>query len=108
MFDDPREKLKWMEEALLETEEPQEDDLMRRVDALLNEDAPQEFPPQVRRPRRNPAMDTFRTVTPGEGFDEAAAVRPPAKQKGIGGLVLLAILETAAIAAVARWWLQWL
>ncbi len=108
MFDDPRKKLHWMEEELLSEEEDKEaDDLMDRVDALLADEEEEEFSPRIRR-RQNPAMDVSRTVYGDEGFDEDAAVPPEPKKKGIGGLVLLAILETAAIVAIARWWLQWL
>ncbi len=108
MFDDPQKKLHWMEEELLSEEEAQEtDDLMRRVDELLEDEEEEDFSPKIRR-RRNPAMDASRTVYGDEAFDEDAAVFPEPKKKGIGGLVLLAILETAAIVAIARWWMQWL
>ncbi len=108
MFDDPRNRLQWMEQALLEEEEEEEyeeerDDLMQRVDELLEEDA-EAFSPTVRRGR--PAPEFSQGFRPD--FDEDAALQPPAKKKGIGGLILLAILETAAIAAIARWWLQWI
>lgn len=44
-----------------------------------------------------------------EELDENAAVfDDQPKEKGIGGLVFLAILEMIGILAVVRWWIQWL
>lgn len=44
-----------------------------------------------------------------EELDEDAAVfDEDYKEKGIGGLVFLAILEIIGILAVVRWWIQWL
>ncbi|HIR30618.1 MAG TPA: hypothetical protein IAB83_01215 [Candidatus Faecousia faecavium] len=44
-----------------------------------------------------------------EQLDEDAAVfDDDYKEKGIGGLVFLAILEIIGILAVVRWWIQWL
>ena len=44
-----------------------------------------------------------------EELDEDAAVFDEEyEEKGIGGLVFLAILEIIGILAVVRWWIQWL
>ena len=122
MFDDPGQNLKWLEEELLAAEEaeaPEEDpeeygedfyedtpdpdeDWLEEVDALL-------APEKPARRRRNPAVDYTRTVYDDEELDEDAAVfdddTPP---KGIGGLLILAILEVLGILAVVGWWLKWL
>jgi hypothetical protein len=49
MRDDPRENVKWMQQQLMDAEEPrhsaiEEDDLMARVDALLENFAEEEQP----------------------------------------------------------------
>ena len=122
MFDDPGQNLKWLEEELLAAEEaeaPEEDpeeygedfyedtpdpdeDWLEEVDALL-------APEKPARRRRHPAVDYTRTVYDDEELDEDAAVfddDPP--PKGIGGLLILAILEVLGILAVVGWWLKWL
>lgn len=109
MFDNPKDELQRLEEALLEEEErelpPQEDEL--DLDAILAEFGDEEPPRQ--RKRRNPAADFHRTVYDDETFNEDAAVPDnDPKPKGIGGLLVLAILELAGIVGVALWWAKWL
>lgn len=122
MFDDPNKQLKWMEAELLAAEMPEEpeyedvsgeedDDLMQRVDALINETPPQRY---------NPATDFSRMVYADEepvenrskktraGKAAAAAAEIPQKNTKIKGLVFLALLETAGILAIIGWWIQWL
>jgi len=118
MFDDPNKQLKWMEAELLAAEAPEEpaetgddEDLMQRVDALINETPPQRY---------NPAMDFSRMVYADEepvtnrekktraGKAAAAAAEIPRKNTKIKGLVFLALLETAGILAIIGWWIQWL
>ena len=126
MRDDPRRNLKWLEQQLLEEEAislPEEDDLLRRVDALIDEISPEEKP-----------MGNFSSKSKGaqaekahirQQFDESAAVltktkkqlrreaklRKKAEKKAninrkIGDLVFLAILESIGILAILGWWLQ--
>lgn len=84
MFDDPGKNLRQMQEELLSEEFDEFED---------------EYEPP----------DYGRTVYEEEEYDADAAiyVEEP-KKKGIGGLLLLAILEVAAILAIVGWWLQWL
>ena len=140
MRDDLRRNLQWLEEELLsEEEEPEEefsdepeeerdtefDDLMDRVDELLDED---DASPQTRgfafsRTRRNPAVDFARTVYADEEPPELvgrpatraqkkqqafAQKEAPQKRTDIKGLVVLACLEVLGILAIIGWWLRWL
>ena len=66
--------------------------------------APQKAPPAP----KNPAVDFNRTVFSDEEFDEKNAVLVEEQPKGIGGLLLLAILEVLGILAIVGWWIQWL
>lgn len=76
----------WEEEDQWEEQEEEVDDLYYR-----------------RRPRRQPGFQRGSY----EAFDEDAAVAPR-QDRRIGKLLLLALLEILAIAAVIRWWIQWL
>lgn len=88
MFDNPRQKLDWLEEELLDDE--LEEILYGEEDA----DA------------RGPA-EFHRAVYADEDDDEERYVLLP-KRKGIKGLVFLAVLEVLGILAILGWWLQWL
>ena len=106
MFDDPNHDLQWLEDALLEDEarelpkEPEEE-------ASEEEIVPQKHP--RRKKRHTAAEDLPRTVFDDEElYDSTAVLDTEPKPKGIGGLVILAILEIAGIAAVALWWAKWL
>lgn len=88
MFDNPRQKLDWLEEELLDDE--LEEILYGEEDA----DA------------RSPA-EFHRAVYADEDDDEERYVLLP-KRKGIKGLVFLAVLEVLGILAILGWWLQWL
>ena len=122
--------LDWLNDALREVEEPEED-LLPEVEfepeTLSGEDWYLEFLPE-----ENPAVDFGRTLYADEDFEEpfaAEAVSDRArrkeqqlararekkekkekkkKKKGIGGLVLLALAEMAAILYLLRWWIIWL
>lgn len=96
MFDNPREKLDWMEDELLDEE---------LEEILYGEDEEEEMERPRRRSRR-PA-DFGRAVYEDEDDDEDRYMLLP-KRKGIKGLVFLAVLETIAILAILGWWLQWL
>ena len=128
MRDDPRKNLKWMEQQLLEEERPlhvarEEDDLMQRIDALLEEQAPGEAP--VGNFSRKSRGARAEQAHIRQQFDESAAVltktkkqlRQEAKQKkqaekndrvnrNIKDLVFLAIVEVIGILAILGWWLQ--
>jgi len=127
MRDDPRKNLKWLEQELLNEESPghfasEDDDLMRRVDALITEN-PEEAP--VGNFSRKSKGARKEQAHVASQFDEGAAVltktkkqlrreaklRKQAEKKAnvnhnIKGLVFLAILECLGILAILGWWLQ--
>ena len=138
MFDNPRDDLHWLQEELLaeeqaegydedygdeEEDDPQycpEDDpelaWLQQVHSLLGPEDPQPQHP-TRAARQTKASKAarqappahFQSYDPGQEWDESAAVfddEPP--PKGIGGLLVLAILELLGILAVVGWWLKWL
>lgn len=128
MFDDPKKELQRLERELLaaeyEEEEEEreaefgsefdfeEEDWLREAKALIGEE--EEIPIRNHangygtRPR-NYATDFDRTVYDDEEIDEDKAVfADPPKSKGIGGLVLLALLEVLGILAIVWWWIKWL
>ena len=119
MFDDPKNTLRRMEEELRaaeyeeETEpEYEEDDWLADAKALIGED--EDIPIRNHangygtRPM-NYAMYDPREVYDEELDDDAVLyAQEPRKKKGIGGLVLLALLEVLGILAVLWWWARWL
>lgn len=125
MFDDPKNTLRRMEEELRAAEydeekaEPdygfdyEDDDWLEEAKSLIGEDS--ELPIRNHangygsRPQ-NFAVNYHRTVYDDEILDETAALfaEEPQKKKGIGGLVLLALLEVLGILAILLWWARWL
>ena len=98
--DERSDSLKWLEEALLEEEEQE---LTQDADEFEEEFAPSEVFPRKR--RQNSAVAHSRTFYDDEVFDESAAVEDTEpRRKGIGGLLVLALLELAGIVAIAAWW----
>ena len=128
MRDDPRENVKWMQQQLMDTEGPrhaaiEEDDLIARVDALLEDFAEEEQP-----------IGNFSHTSRGahaershiyQQFDPSSAVLTKTKKqlhreekqkkqaekkasvnRSVGGLFFLAILECIGILAILGWWLQ--
>lgn len=131
MFDDPKKDLKWLEQQLLAEEQPQQEasdeDLLRAADAFLleEEDWLEEELQQARvltgdAPRQQGQTDIFGFLEEDFAPDNSPAEEPPLrsmpqtgkkkkkKEKGVGGLVFLACLETVGIIAVLLWWLIWL
>ena len=112
MFDNPRDKLYWMEEELFEAEYGEEDiyeeeneydevfdtfqgeveededqQFLSELHGLLEEDGgeEEEIVPPRRRRMPNPAVDYRRTVYQDEEFDESTAVlvEKRSRQKGV-------------------------
>lgn len=138
MFDDPKKELQRLEEALLEEEEEErqeeqqtsEDDYLDQkvidealygadqkwlddLNQILEESEPEEEEKEEPRPvrrRKNPAVDYGKAVYEDEGeLDEDQAVfDDEPKPKGIGCLLIVAILELLGILAIAGWWVKWL
>lgn len=128
MFDDPREDLSWLQQELLEAEQAEapfqpasdlwdpddpEQQWLDEVEALLGQEEPAPAK-EVRRPVKSkksprPTAAQRAARSQEEPWDESAAVfDDKAPPKGIGGLVVLAILEVLGILAVVGWWLKWL
>ena len=124
MFDDPKNTLQRMEEELRAAEyeeeaEPdygfdyEDDNWLEEAKSLIGED--EEIPIRNHangygaRPQNN-AVDFGRMVYGDEELDKSAALfaEEPQKKKGIGGLVLLALLEMLGILAILLWWARWL
>ena len=124
MHDDPRRNVKWMQQQLMEAEAPrpfasEDDDLMARVDALLEDFDEEETP-----------IGNFSSTSRGfrmeqahiaQQFDPSAAVLTKSKKqlrqeaklqkkanvnRSIKGLVFLAVLECIGILAILGWWLR--
>ena len=139
MVDDPRKSLKWLEQQLLAAEDrpgaapkpgdvtyEEPDDLLQRVDALL-EDEP-EIPAFVgKRKKTSKAAKVASAAQSTPTLNESAAVlvktkkqlrreaklQKKAKKKAgvnrnIRGLTVLAALELLGILVIVGWWLQWL
>lgn len=135
MFDDPKKELRRMEQALLETEreaqlaeeeaeldalveqylheddEPEEDILSwaKRISQEEDEEPPirnqangygmgEVYPDHRRALYENEDAEDDRMVQKGKGK----------KEKGIGGLLLLFLVELLGIMLVILWWLRWL
>ena len=131
MFDDPRKELRRLEEELLAAEYEEEEQIeqydefedfgeydedeaiLAEARALIGEEEPPIYRNHAngygtRRP--NPAVDFNRTVYADEEFDEDSAVlvEKKKKEKGIGGLVFLAILELIGILGIVGGGVLWL
>ena len=96
MFDDPRRKLEWLNQELLDEEEEYED--------WEEEEEEDELGPGY-----NYAVDFGRTIFDDEEApQEIASDRKPRKRKGTRGLRYRLLLEVFGILAVMGWWLKWL
>ena len=101
VFDDPRGKLQWLEDELLEDEEedfPEEDE---------EEEYEEDFTPRTRRGRRMPKA-VFADERALDDDDAVFVEKKKRKVKGLRGLKFLAFLEFLAILAVLWWWIKWL
>ncbi len=131
MFDDPKKELQRLQDELLAAEEEEWDDLSDIQDLLDDyeeedsvESLLQEFGADAEEePRyqnyangygRRPARPVYEEEAVPELDDDAVLYREDArtkkkakkekKEKGIGCLVFLAVLETMGILAIAAWW----
>lgn len=112
MFDDPKQRLYQMEQALKDVEMEkayqEEPDWLLDAKALIGEE------PQV--PIRNKANNYGRPMDLPEApvytdremkESDALYVEKP-RRKGAGSLVFLALLELIAMFLVVLWWLRWM
>lgn len=124
MGDDPRKTVKWMQQQLMEVEKPdsfgfEDEDLMARVDALLEDFQEEETPiGDFSRKSRGARAEQAHI---SQQFDPSAAVLTKTKKqlrreaklqkktninRNIKGFVFLAILECIGILVLLGWWLQ--
>ena len=89
MSRDSKEHLRRMEEALLE----EDDNWLEEARSLMGEEVPQVSV------RNNDRLDEDL-----DSYSQDVYEQPP-KEKGVGGLVFLAILESLGIAAIILYWL---
>ena len=89
MSRDSKEHLRRMEEALLE----EDDNWLEEARSLMGEEVPQVSI------RNNDRLDVDL-----DSYSQDVYEQPP-KEKGVGGLVFLAILESLGIAAIILYWL---
>ena len=103
VFDDPRGKLQWLEEELLEEEDvefPEEDE-------EEEEEYEEDFTPRIRRGKKMPKAVFADERTLGDE-DAVFVEKKKRKVKGLRRLKFLAFLEFLAILAVLWWWIKWL
>jgi len=96
MFDDPRKKLDWLNQELLDEEEEYEDWEEEEEDDELG-------------PGYNYAVDFGRTVFDDEEYSEEISKqgKTPRKKQN-RDLRYLLFVEVLGILAVIGWWLRWL
>ena len=119
MFDDPKKELQRLEQQLLQEEEDEWlDRQLEQAHALLGDELeePEEDMDATRVYRDLSGQLPVRNYANGYGAqpmydfeeeyaDEAEEEEEPPREKGVGGLVMLAILETLGILAVIAYWL---
>ena len=100
VFDDPRGKLRWLEDELLE----EEDDFS---EAEEEEEYEEDFTPRIRRGKKMPKA-VFADERTLRDEDAVFVEKKKRKVKGLRRLKFLAFLEFIGILAVLWWWIKWL
>ena len=128
MRDDPRRNLQWLQQQLMEVEVPEsfiseDEDLMNRVNELLNDCTEEEIPAghfgrgskaaRVEQEHISAQFDpdaAVLTKTKKQLRREAKLRKKAEKNSGVNrnikGLAFLALLEVLGILAILGWWLQ--
>ena len=75
-------------------------------DALLEEDDEEDAFEEEETEVPSPGFFRAQRAASRQEFNENAAVRPRQNRK-VGKLLLLFLIEIAAIAEIVRWWIQW-
>lgn len=107
VFDDPKKELEKLQQQLLEDEawfEKELDSALR----MIGEDVPKKNPTGTRAgtPAKKPAPQAPARPKPSSKTRPATdEPRKAPKEKGIRGLVILAVLETLGIVGVVAYWL---
>ncbi len=101
MFDDPKKELEKLQQQLLQDEAWFEQELDSAL-RMIGEDVPAKHPtaPQASMPATRAAAQAAARANP-----RPAPVQEVKKEKGIRGLVILAVLETLGIVGVVAYWL---
>ena len=116
MFDDPKKELQKLEDQLLaaemnhETAELNNEQFEELYDGIL-----EEFGPRISRSDSAAAEPAIRNFANGYGQTQSVTAaggavpgedEPEVPHKGVKGLVFLSVLEIAAIAALAVYWVR--
>ena len=101
VFDDPRGKLRWLEDELLE----EEDDFSEAEEE--EEEYEEDFTPRTRRGKKMPKA-VFADERTLRDEDAVFVEKKKRKVKGLRRLKFLAFLEFIGILAVLWWWIKWL
>ena len=102
VFDDPRGKLRWLEDELLE-----EDDGFSEAEEEEEEEYEEDFTPRTRRGKKMPKA-VFADERTLRDEDAVFVEKKKRKVKGLRRLKFLAFLEFITILAVLWWWIKWL
>ena len=107
MFDDPNQELNRMQENLLANET---DDALAGLAELLKDYEPTNLESRFMEEDaekvtfNQPKTSTLPADTMSEMLLDETEKSKPAKEKGIGGLVALCVVETVAIIGLLAWW----
>jgi len=101
MFDNPKKELERLEQQLLAAEESAAEDLDGFSDEIYDEIDIEESYELSRRSAGFDIQDDLYEM-------DASRYVPAPKKKGIGGLLLIAILELGLAVALIAWWMGWL
>ena len=102
VFDDPRGKLRWLEDELLE-----EEDDFSEAEEEEEEEYEEDFTPRTRRGKKMPKA-VFADERTLRDEDAVFVEKKKRKVKGLRRLKFLAFLEFIGILAVLWWWIKWL
>ena len=103
VFDDPRGKLRWLEDELLE----EDGGFSEEVDGEEEEEYEEDFTPRIRRGKKMPKA-VFADERTLRDEDAVFVEKKKRKVKGLRRLKFLAFLEFITILAVLWWWIKWL
>ena len=103
VFDDPRGKLRWLEDELLE----EDGGFSEEDDGEEEEEYEEDFTPRIRRGKKMPKA-VFADERTLRDEDAVFVEKKKRKVKGLRRLKFLAFLEFITILAVLWWWIKWL
>ena len=98
MFDDPKNKLRWLEQELLEEE-------FDETDYEKEESEDEDFQPLIRKRNQHISQAIYADE---EDFRNREVLFVEKKKKSNRGLKFLAFLELIGILSIVWWWIKWL